>query len=329
MNHFKGKSILLAVPNHFGLPDVFKKNLEFLGFKVFLIEHNNSKIKISKQESFIHFCKKTFYKNKTHKTIITAKKKEAPQLSYLKNIKKTDFALVIRPDLFSSSVLQKIKEKSNWSVGYQWDGIYRFPLAKKTIPYFDRFFVFDQSDVSNHAKTEHISNFYFDYIESGSTIKHDVFFVGTFMKDRIKELVQLCRVFEKLQLKTSISLIYHSNRHIKKYKAAPIHFRKTGMSFEESIINAQTSNVILDFQNSFHNGLSFRAFEAIGYEKKLITNNPLVKNYDSYHPENIFILNPENIQEVGDFLSKKPVKVPLEIINKYSFTNWIQNILSK
>ena len=34
---FEGKSIIIAVPNHFELPQRFKENLEYLGFRVFLL----------------------------------------------------------------------------------------------------------------------------------------------------------------------------------------------------------------------------------------------------------------------------------------------------
>lgn len=38
---FEGKSIIIAMPNHFGLLEQFKDNLEFLGFEVFVLETSN------------------------------------------------------------------------------------------------------------------------------------------------------------------------------------------------------------------------------------------------------------------------------------------------
>lgn len=58
MDNFKDKSIILAVPDHFGLPQVFKENLEFLGFTVYLVKHDNSKIKLKTKDSLIHLYKK-------------------------------------------------------------------------------------------------------------------------------------------------------------------------------------------------------------------------------------------------------------------------------
>lgn len=328
MKNFKNKSIILAVPNHFGLPKVFRKNLEYLGFEVFVVEHDDLKIKLTAEESLIHIYNKTFNNNKTFKAKLSTEKKEIPQLLFLEKIEYVDYALVIRPDLFSKNVLQKIKDKSDFSVAYQWDGMRRFPLAQDTVTYFDRFFVFDEGDTKRYHGTKHIHNFYFDYLPGDNQIKQDIFFVGTFMKDRIRELINLCDIFKKLELKTNINVIYNRSGHIEKYTHTNINFEKTGMSFEENMINAKMSNIILDFQNSFHNGISFRTFEAIGYEKKLITNNPLVKNYDFYNPNNIFVFTNENIHELGDFLAKDCVKLSNKIIEEYSFTNWIQKVLT-
>lgn len=329
MNSFKDKSIIVAVPNHFGLPEIFKKNLEFLGFKVFLVKHDNAKVKLSTEESLIHIYNKTFNNNKTFKARISAEKKELPQLSFLENIDKADYALVIRPDLFSKNVLAKIREKSSFASAYQWDGMCRYPLSESIATYFDNFFVFDKEDTLKYPKSQHIPNFYFDYfIEDNSDIEQDVFFVGTFMKDRINELVKLSENFEQLGLKSNINIIYNKERHIEKYLHYPINFTKTGMSFEDNMKNAKASRIILDFQNSSHKGLSFRSFEAIGFRKKMITNNSLVKRYDFYNPNNIFVLNNNNIQEIKDFLENKYKELPNDIYEKYSFSNWIKKVLN-
>jgi len=328
MNDFKDKSIILAVPNHFGLPEVFKENLEYLGFKVHLVEHDNTKIRLSPEESLIHIYKKTFNDNPTFKAKLVAEKKENPQLTFLEEIEKIDYALVIRPDLFSENVLGEIRKKSLFTVAYQWDGMNRFPLAEDTIKHFDAFYVFDKDDTTKYPHTKHTHNFYFDYPTKDKADTQDIFFVGTFMKDRIIELIRLTDIFKKLNLTTSINVIYNRERHIEKYKTnSLINFTRHGMSFEENMINSKNSRVILDFQNSLHNGISFRTFEAIGYGKKLITNNPLVKNYDFYHPNNIFVFDKQNMNEIEVFLEKDFVELPLEIYEKYSFTYWIKYIL--
>ncbi|MCJ7933544.1 MAG: hypothetical protein MUW56_07875 [Chryseobacterium sp.] len=235
---------------------------------------------------------------------------------------------MIRPDLFSKNVLAKIQKKSSYTVAYQWDGMQRFPLAEDMIQYFDRFFVFDERDTVRYPHTQHIHNFYFDYLPENHEIKQDLFFVGTFMKDRIDELCRLSILFQEMNLNANINVIYNKEKHIRKYREYPIHFTRSGMSFEENMKNAKASKIILDFQNSIHKGLSFRVFEAVGFRKKLITNNSLVKNYDFFHPGNMFLLNGHNMDEISDFLAADYVQSSEEIYQRYSFSNWIQFLFS-
>ena len=63
-------------------------------------------------------------------------------------------------------------------------------------------------------------------------------------------------------------------------------------------------------------------FESIFYDKKLITNNKSLKDYDFYHPNNIFILD-NNYDKIKEFLAKPFIKIDNEIKEKYDYKNWI------
>lgn len=326
-SYFQGKSIIIFVPSDFGLPVVFRKNLEFLGFTVFLLPAPE-KNRLTLPSKIIHLLKKTFLGNKTHKSAKLAEQISKMHIDFLENIShKIDYALVIRPDYLCENVLKILANKVNLSVAYQWDGMQRFPRTKNLIKYFDRFFVFDEDDEKLYPKTIHISNFYFDYLSHASENSEDVFFVGTFMKDRIDEIVSLSEKFSKLNLKTNINVIYKKRRQIRRYENHNINFRTSGMNFEEAIKNIHSSKIVLDFQNSIHNGLSLRTFEAMGYQKKLITNNPLVKKYNFFHPNNIFIVNNNDLSGIEDFIHSDFFPTPRNIIEQYSFTNWINKVL--
>ena len=64
--------------------------------------------------------------------------------------------------------------------------------------------------------------------------------------------------------------------------------------------------------------------EALFYEKKLITNNKNIINYDFYCKENIFILEKDDIEELPQFLKTPYKKIDNEIVNKYEFENWLE-----
>ena len=56
------------------------------------------------------------------------------------------------------------------------------------------------------------------------------------------------------------------------------------------------SKIIVEIQRNDQIGLSFRIFEALGYRKKLVTTNTDVVNYDFYNPQNILVIDENNIE---------------------------------
>lgn len=325
-NEFAGKKIILGVPNHFGLPERFKENLEFLGFEVFLLEFSG-KFSLGFVDTLKHVSRKIFKKDKTYKAQKKAEFFEAKHIELLGKNKNFDFALIIRPDLYSKKTIKKIKEKASLSAAYQWDGLDRFPLAKEYIEDFDRFFVFDIRDLEKHPKCLPITNFYFDDLMDSAPIKTDVFFVGTFMKNRINEIVKLCTFFKSLNLRTKILLQAKNNFKVRKFLKSGIEFIKKPLSFKENMEGLKQARIVLDFKNDIHYGLSFRTFEAIGFSKKLITNNELVESYDFYNPKNILVLKENYTEKLELFLKESYEEINLKIVEKYGFSNWIKYVL--
>lgn len=89
----------------------------------------------------------------------------------------------------------------------------------------------------------------------------------------------------------------------------------------------KSSKALLDLKLKEHNGLSFRFFEALKYEKKLITDNPDVKNYDFYRQENIFIIGEDSEENLNNFIENPYQEIPAEIKNKYSFESWFKTLI--
>lgn len=324
---FSGKSIILCVPNHFELPFKIKENLEFLGFTVYSLSHEEG-FSLEKKDLVLHFINKIFKKDKTLKARKKAEFSEKIQINFLEKINSADYALIIRPDLLSEKTIKKIKEKAEKTIAYQWDGIDRFPLVKEVMGYFDRFFVFDSRDLEKYPLCLPTTNFYFDDLMEKTEINNDVFFVGTFMKNRINELISLSDFFKVENLKTKIFV--KKKKISKKDLEKNLIFINSELTFKENLQLLKQSRIVLDFKNNIHYGLSFRTFESVGFEKKLITNNALVKNFDFYHPKNIFVLEENyNDKELLEFIKQPYKSLPNNIVEKYSFTNWIKYVLDE
>lgn len=321
-NYFEGKTILLAMPNHFGLPQRFKENLEHLGFKVFLLQSTTTSIPL--KDKIIHGYKKIFLNDRTHKPTIKNKISARAHLQQIEAIPAVDYALFIRPDLFDIEVVKRAKQIAGKVVAYQWDGLRRYPLAQQYISLFDDFYVFDKTDLSISSQLKHTTNFYFDDISSEAPIiPNSVFFVGTYMKDRIPLLHKIITQIEKNGLIPNMFLVSDKKRDLPN----GITLLNEGFSFKESIVKMQAAHYVLDLHNPIHNGLSFRTFESIGYQKKLITNNILVKEYDFYNPKNIYVIEGDSFEGFETFVKTPYEPIEATIREKYSFSGWIDKIL--
>jgi hypothetical protein len=99
------------------------------------------------------------------------------------------------------------------------------------------------------------------------------------------------------------------------------------LSYQQNIQYTYSTKILLDLKVAEHDGLSFRVLESVGFEKKLITTNHCVHEYDFYHPDNILIWKDQSLSELEDFIKKPYKKLPTAIKDKYSFKNWIQYAL--
>jgi hypothetical protein len=86
------------------------------------------------------------------------------------------------------------------------------------------------------------------------------------------------------------------------------------------------SFVFLDLLRPNQTGLSFRVFEALAHQKKLITTNAAIKEYDFYNPNNIIIIDSGNVN-IDPAFFKTPYKpLPEALYNKYTISNFVDTV---
>lgn len=324
----KGKTIIFGAPNKDLLTEKIISNLKFIGFEVIDISFDqNFKYKRFSDKVY-NFLRKTFFRDTTHKKRLRFESERENIYKKLSVIDKSEYALIIRPDIYPKEFIKFLKTKTKKLIGYQWDGMNRFPEIKRYTKYFDSFFVFDEDDVSDRLLPT--TNFYFDndlkeYEKKDS--KKRVFFIGTFMKNRVEPFMKISEKLKSTKFENSMFL-YSKNKKIQKKFNKMVNITDRFLSLSECEKMSESSDVLVDILNNVHNGLSFRTFEAIKLKKKLITNNPSIKKYDFYNPNNILVLeNDMNYDVIPDFLNLEYEELPTEIYEKYSFTNWIKYIL--
>lgn len=327
--------ILLVMTPHFGFHEMFRLNLEKLGHTVTHIDSDGFRYK-----SFKDKAKNFFYKNflgkKDYKENLRKQHMEESMLSKLDfPAQYFDICLVIRPDLYNTTVAKKLREISKKLIAYQWDGFSRFRIDEGMIEQFDRFAVFDQEDYArNYNKFPnlyHTTNFYFDFLPNHVEKKLDIAYVGT-MDEARKEVIQdIDQKSQRLNYKSYFKLFVNNLSKTISKKVGSIIIDNNMLSYRQMVEVSSESKVIIDLKYEGHSGLSFRFYEALYFSQKVITNNLSVKSTDFYCPQNILaIADLKNItqNQLKEFMQEPFKEISKEIIEKYSFTNWWNNLIT-
>ena len=170
-----------------------------------------------------------------------------------------------------------------------------------------------------------ITNFYFkNYNDILNEIEYDFYYLGVGIDQRIKILSEFDNLFSsyKKRFLLSGSKLGESNDSIE-YFINPI-------DYKNNLLEAKKAFCLIDLKLESHNGLSFRFYESLYFQKKLITNNKDVVNYDFYNSNNILIVDYDNLikDDIEKFLQLEYIEINQNIVEKYSFDVWLKQILN-
>ena len=324
------KKIILIMPPDFGVYKVIEQNLRYMGFEQVTVISPLFRYKT--KDRILNFIQKTFLGNKDYKKQLIDDYYTAEVTQTLSSFapKSIDYAIVIRPDKLDLKTIEKIHNTAHKVVAYQWDGLTRFPKVFKVITHFQRFFVFDLEDYHRYRyqypNLLPCTNFYFDMPEESVSVnENEVLYVGAYMKDRIQSLIRVVDALSQYNLNLNINLFY--GRKTPPISHLHLSFISKGISYAENLKITKKAAVILDIKTVEHNGLSLRIFEAIKYQKKLITDNKSIMQYDFYHPNNFYVIEDDHFHGLAAFLNSQYIPLAEEIKQKYSFSNWLKYVL--
>ena len=331
------KTVILAMPPIFGIYQAIADNLRFHNFEVIEIIYGEDR-KFTYSNIWQH-AKKIFFRNilrqREYKKEQLFKPHAEQFIKKLNAIKgQADYCLMFWPGGFPSSFIQTLREKSRLMVHYNWERLDFLEHEFYKIRYFDKFLFFDPHDIGKHQehmnKLVPITSFWFDCYQYNKQplLANNLLFIGSHAKQRINDI----RHFYYIAKENNLPISFHicaQNGNIQEARQElglhDIHYfpPEEAPSYKENLNMVQNAGILIDFLNNKHHGLSLRIFEAIGYDKKLITTNHTISHYDFYHPDNIFIWNGSNIRELKQFIHQPYHPLPKKIKEKYSFRNWI------
>ena len=270
----------------------------------------------------------TLSKNKVKQREV--KKCQQNIIDQIKKINKTiDVVFLLSGQEILNDFLEQLKSlypKARF-IWYLWDNtsaVAEFESAKQ---YFDTVISFDIKE--SEEKGLVYSPLFYSKEKKTEKI-YDLCFIGSAHSNRINIVDSIVRT--KLFKNTFIhiyatkidyvKLLFKNVRKLFKY------VRLSKISLTESMDRMAKSKYVLDISFPSQTGLSMRTFEALGCHSKLITTNSNIVDYDFYSPDNIFILNENNVEALNSIDIDSPFKKPdAAVFNYYSLDSWIDRLI--
>ncbi|SDQ85131.1 hypothetical protein SAMN05421664_2840 [Chryseobacterium soldanellicola] len=270
--------------------------------------------------------------NKNLKT----EKRQKFVLDSLENLGHQDQILVLNPDTFDLATLEKIRKYTDRLITYLYDSLDRLAVEEQKLILFDKIFSFDIAD-SKRNDFEKLTNYiYLPHQKSeDQNPQMDLFYITSYDNKRVSLIKLLAKRLIDLKLKFQIMVIgkkgwKHQLKNI--FITVPeqlnIIFSIKKICHEKLPEYYKNSKALLDLTRENQHGLSFRVFEAMALEKKIITDNEYIKNYDFYNPNNILVLNETCSNLDKSFFELPYQKIPDDVYYKYTLDNWV-NVVFK
>lgn len=233
-----------------------------------------------------------------------------------------DDILILRPDLIQKH-LPEIKRHGKRMIAYFWDSFARIPAGKSTVQYFDKFFSFEPKDVKENDLF-FLPNFYSPDLaaDRNSKAHFDLCYVASY-DERVEIMETILSSFRPLAIKTNINILTNKTEGD---QSEHINWLSNNLPRHETIRIMKDSIALLDIAQPKQEGLSFRFFEAMALEKKIITTNRSVMTYDFYNPNNIFVWENAGTIPSRDFFTIPYTPLSPGLIRNYSLENWVKQV---
>jgi hypothetical protein len=293
-----------------------KLNLEatYINCMEFKYKHGN----IIKRAT--NFFSKTFL-NKNIKKIHRTNK----IIQELEKLKYQDFILVINSGDFDPKVFDLAKTKTKSLITYNYDSFKRVPLTPYAFDIFEKIYSFDSEDVKENDKLIKINNFIYTPkypLKEKFTTK--AFIVLSRDKKRNIIISKIADQFDKNGYSGKYEFIIIDKKNEKLNKN--LFFTDKNVSHNVLQSKIENTEIMIDIVRENQTGLSFRVFESLAHQKKLIINNPIIKNYPFYNPNNILIIDTTNPQIPLSFLETKYEPIDDDIYNKFTINSWVNTV---
>ena len=324
-----GARVLLIAPMFFGYEKLIKKELEDQGATVDYFNDRPDNTFLTK--SLIRINRR-----------LISRKTNSYYDKIIDSVHDTyyDHILIVRGEAISKERLIKLRNsqpKAKITL-YLWDSMHYNQNAGVIKSHVDRVLSFDRVDVDENSDMEFLPLFYGKEFEKAASVSdgyiYDACFIGTIHTDRYRVLEKIIEALESDGFKVFIYCYYPSKflyilraivdsdfrRFAKKY----IDF--AGMKLPDVVARIAESRAVIDVNRPDQRGLTMRTIEAVGAQRKVITTNEDVVNYDIYFESSVMLVDRFSPKVAKEFLKGGEYPFCEDVRRRYSVTSWVSRI---
>lgn len=199
-------------------------------------------------------------------------------------------------------------------------------MIKKTN--FEQYYSFQRSDCQKYGFKFTNQIYSKDKIPNvKEKLKYDVYFVGL-EKDRIDEIYKIYCFLESNCIKCKFKVIINKNmkkRYQKKYPG--IEFLNKRVGYNTILNDIAHTKCILEICQEGQDGLTMRFYEAIFYNKKLITNNMSARDSEFYNDKYMNII--QNVQDIDVDMIKRNDEIKYDYHDEMSPIHFLESITNR
>ena len=217
--------------------------------------------------------------------------------------------------VFNKVVTRYIKHKNPYAkiILWLWNPVSDRQKYFMTDNNVDEIWTYDKNDAQKY-NIKYNTQFYnkmFLLNRNTTQVSNDIMFIGA-NKGRKETIEKWNNEFKKHNLVTDIKIVEKNEQ---------------GISYQEYLKRLEKTKCIFEIVNDGVEGLTLRALESIFFEKKIITNNKEIIKYNFYNPNNIFILEYDDIDKIEKFINSNYVKIEKETVEFYEYEKWVSRFI--
>ncbi|KRK45516.1 capsular biosynthesis protein CpsH [Dellaglioa algida] len=332
MDDIKGRHILFFCPRFFKYENEITKQLEKMGANVEWFDQRSVQGTIGRSILKIH-------------PRLLAIQSQVYYSKIINNTNKLDYLFVIEGQMIPINIMKKIKKNNPdiKTILYLWDSVSNIKGIKNKFRYFDTIYSYDQLDCKKYKKFIFRPLFYIDeYTNDDKHISHkkyDISSIGTVHSDRYA-IIKKIRKYAIENNKKMFEFNYLQKKWVFYFKKILNYEYRSANVNEFSFIKMDSKDIarvseetvaILDAQHPKNVGLTMRTFEMTAAQKKIITTNSYIVNYNFYNENNIFYFNREekHIRIPDSFFKTEFIPIDQKVLDEYSIQHWIRDIFDE